>query len=97
MRLHSNFWGAYAERLEAFCNASDLLKESVERLKSAHWHIVCRGISELARMNHLASFEKTGSYTHSKNPILRREAQIAVLKLKEFSGLRFKALAAGVI
>lgn len=89
LKLHGNFSGEYADKLELFYVESGLIATSLEKLKSRKWHVKCKGIKELTQMHSLSAFSKILRYTNSKNEILRREAQLSVLKLEGFKGLVF--------
>lgn len=89
LKLHDNFSGEYAVKLEVFYLEAGLINDSNKKLKSAKWHIKCKGIKELTQMHGVSLYAKILKYTHSKNNVLRREAQFSVLKMKGFAGLSF--------
>lgn len=62
---------------------------SIQKLKSHTWHIKARGIQELYLMEQHDMLNQIYIYTNNKNEHIRTEAQIAIVRLLGFAGLRF--------
>ena len=81
--------GQSAKNLRALYLQLNLDKFALEMLNSGKWHIKAQAIQQLGVIgltSHLASIYR---YTNDKNELIRIEAQISVLKLYGFEGLRF--------
>ncbi|MDB5251658.1 MAG: hypothetical protein JWP27_827 [Flaviaesturariibacter sp.] len=66
-----------------------LQEDSLKRLRSKTWFVKARSIQELAEMRQNDQITKIYRETNSRNPYIRREAQIAVVKMTGIDGLRF--------
>jgi hypothetical protein len=66
-----------------------LQEDNVKRLQSKNWHVKARSIQELAEMKQTDIITRIYRETNSRNKYIRAEAQIAVVKLTGFDGLRF--------
>ena len=64
-------------------------KDSFQRFSSKAWHIKASGIQQLAEMQQAQYLIKIYRETNNRNAFVRSEAQIAVVKLTGFKGLRF--------
>jgi len=58
-------------------------QDSIRKLYSSKWHIQVKGFRELAFMNITEANSKIRLALKSKNSILRREAQVALVRLNE--------------
>jgi hypothetical protein len=89
IHLHDNFTGDAAVRLESVFRTIDLHKDSLQRLKSRRWHMVARGMRELALMNIREAVADISSFLEHKNEMLRYEARITIMKLSAQDPLSF--------
>jgi hypothetical protein len=81
--------GDAANNLRWLYEKLELDKESFRRFSSRNWHTKASGIQQLAEMQQAKYLVKIYRETNSRNPLVRTEAQIAVVKLTGFKGLRF--------
>jgi len=81
--------GDAAQNLRWLYEKLSLDKESFKRFSSKKWHVKASGIQQLAEMGQAKYLVKIYRDTNSKNAFVRTEAQIAVVKLTGFKGLRF--------
>jgi hypothetical protein len=81
--------GDAAQNLRWLYEKLKLDHDSYQLLKSKQWHLKAKGIQQLAEMQQTKYLLKIYRDTNSKNPFVRTEAQIAVVKLTGFKGLRF--------
>jgi hypothetical protein len=81
--------GSSGENLEKIYNQLNLHEISMRRLDNKHWHIKAKGIQELAIMNQHAYIEKILAHTNHADPMVRMEAQTAMVRLKGYDGLQF--------
>lgn len=81
--LMVNLSGDAAARLSELYYKLDLDRDSEEKALSAEWHIKVKGFRELALMNVTRANEEIIKCLHSKNSILRMEAQLALVRLGE--------------
>lgn len=89
LHLHDNFTGESADRLEKIFKLLDLHQDALERLKSKKWHVVARGMRELAFMNVKEAYGPISAYLTHKNEMLRYEARITLMKLNDEDHLAF--------
>ena len=64
-------------------------QDNLKRLQSKSWHVKSRSIQELAEMKQTDLITRIYRETNNRNKYIRAEAQIAVVKLTGFDGLRF--------
>lgn len=64
-------------------------KNALHLLESKKWHLRAYAIQQIGTMELKAHLTKIYRYTNSKNELVSIEAQIAVLNLLGFEGLRF--------
>ena len=62
---------------------------ALKNLSSKKWHLKAKAIQDIGIMNLKAHLSKIYRQTNNKNELVRMEAQIAVIKLIGFDGLRF--------
>lgn len=62
---------------------------SRQRMRSKKWHLKAQGIQELAIMNQHTDGSNILSLTNHKHPMVRMEAQTAMVRLKKYKGLNF--------
>lgn len=75
--------------LQKFYLTLALDKYALDKVSSYSWHIRAKGIQEIGIMGLKGYLTKVYGYTNNKNDLVRAEAQITVLKLFGFEGLRF--------
>lgn len=79
--LMVNLSGDAAEKLSELYYKLDLDRDSEEKALSSKWHIKVKGFRELALMNVTRVNEEIARCLHSRNSILRMEAQLALVRL----------------
>lgn len=84
-----NMSGQAAANICWFYETSGLHKDSLEQLKSKHWHVKARAIQQLAHLQQARYITRIYRLTNDKHELVRNEARIAVVKLTGFEGLRF--------
>lgn len=85
-----NFSGIVAENIVALYNKLGLREDSLEKMRNKRkWYLQARGIQELYLMDQKNLLTKIYRETNSKNEFVRSEAQIAIIYLTGFNGLRF--------
>lgn len=81
--------GSSAENLCTLFDKLELDKDTLVRLQSKEWHRKASAIQHLAEMKQAKHLVKIYRETNHANDFIRTEAQIAVVKLTGFQGLRF--------
>lgn len=85
-----NFSGIVAENIIVLYNKLGLLEDSLEKMKNKRkWYLRARGIQELYLMNQKNLLIKIYRETNNRNELVRSEAQIAIIYMTGFNGLRF--------
>lgn len=85
-----NFSGIVAENIVALYNKLGLREDSLEKMQNKRkWYLQARGIQELYLMDQKNLLTKIYRETNSKNDFVRSEAQIAIIYMTGFNGLRF--------
>jgi hypothetical protein len=85
-----NFSGIVAENIVALYNKLGLREDSLEKMRNKRkWYLQARGIQELYLMDQKNLLTKIYRETNSKNEFVRSEAQIAIIYMTGFNGLRF--------
>lgn len=87
--LHSNLHGTSAVKLRDLYFNLDLHKDSLKRVYSKKWYHMSKGLKELAQMDVKDANDYISEFVDHKNPILRSEAQVAMVKLSEDNPLGF--------
>ena len=80
--LHKNLLGESADKLRYLYRKLGLQQYSKRKLYSSSWHRVAKGISELADMGMQENSPLIQNFVNHPHPILRSEAQVALLKLE---------------
>jgi hypothetical protein len=88
-RLKKSLSGQPAENLEKLYRQLDLAGLSARSLRSRRWHRKARGIQELAAMNQAGFVAEIYPLTNHRHPVVRMEAQIALVFLQQYQGLGF--------
>jgi HEAT repeat protein len=85
-----NFSGTVAENIVALYNKLGLREDSLGKMRNKRkWYVQARGIQELYLMDQKNLLTKIYRETNSKNEFVRSEAQIAIIYMTGFNGLRF--------
>ncbi|MFP4289085.1 MAG: HEAT repeat domain-containing protein [Bacteroidales bacterium] len=87
--LHSNLHGTSAVKLRDLYFNLGLHKDSLKRVHSKKWYNMSKGLKELAQMDVKDANDYISKFVDHKNPILRSEAQVAMVKLSEDDPLGF--------
>ena len=62
---------------------------ALQLIASGRWHLMAKGIQQIGTMEVQEHLTKVYRYTNHKHELVRAEAQLAVLSLSGFEGLRF--------
>lgn len=85
-----NFSGLVAENIVSLYNKLGLNEDSLNKMNNKRkWYVKAKGIQELYLMDQKKLLTKIYRETNSTNEFVRSEAQIAILYLTGFKGLRF--------
>ena len=79
--LSVNLRGEAAEKLRDLYIRTGLHHDSIKKARSRRWHIKVKGFRELAFMDIRDANDEIIRCLHSRNDILRMEAQLALVKL----------------
>jgi HEAT repeat protein len=89
MKVKKNLTGRSAKALVTTYYALDLDKLSVAKLKRFAWKMKALGIRELGEMEHRESIPVISRFLSSKNPILREESIMALVRIDHENPLSF--------
>lgn len=89
IKLHRNYTGEYAKKIETCYYESSLINDSYQKLKCGQWSVQCEAIRELSEMNVTSSYALIAQYVSAPNLTLRQEAITAIIKLIGLKGLSF--------
>lgn len=89
MSLHKNLIGESADKLRHLYKQLGLQLYCKHKLYSGSWHVIAKGISELADMGIHKRSELIRTFVNHPHPTLRSEAQVALLKLKSETPFSF--------
>lgn len=89
VKTKDNISGKSAANLCALFEELSLDKDIAVHFQSPQWHRKAGAIQRLAEMQQTKYFVKIYRETNNENSLVRTEAQIAVVKLTGFKGLRF--------
>lgn len=87
--LHSNLYGETASKLRDLYFNLELHKDSLRKVYHRRWHTKSKGFREVAQMDVKDANDYISGFTNSKNPIIRVEAQVAMVKLSDEQPLAF--------
>jgi hypothetical protein len=93
MNMHKSVLGAAAANIRWLYIYLNLQEDAVKRLRSSIWYIKAGALQELAEMRQEKFVVNIYRETNNKNIFIRREAQLALVKLTGFEGLRFLNIA----
>jgi hypothetical protein len=88
-QLKSSLSGNPAENLEKLYLQLGLVAISARSLRSRRWYRKAQGIQELAVMNQSGFAAEIYPFTQHRHPVVRMEAQIAMVYFHQYQGLRF--------
>ena len=89
VQFHKTVHGAAAENIKWLYEKLDFKNDSLQQLTSHRWHKKAAAIQALAEMGQQDCITKIYRYTNHSNYYIRSAAQVAVVKLTGFEGLRF--------
>lgn len=84
-----NISGLSLFHLQQLYIQTSLDEDAIVLLKSNSWHIKAKAIQHLGIMGIRKTLNNIFTFTNDENELVRMEAQISVLKLSGFEGLRF--------
>ncbi len=84
-----NMSGAAGDFLQKLYLQLQLDQYALKNMSSKKWHIKAKAIQDLGIMDLKEHLSKIYRHTNNRNELIRMEAQIAVIKLIGFEGLRF--------
>jgi len=87
--LHSNLYGETAYKLRDLYFNLGLHKDSLRKVFSRRWDTKSKGFREVAQLDVKDANDYIAGFTNSKNPIIRVEAQVAMVKLSDEEPLAF--------
>ena len=87
--LYKNTVGQAAENIQSIYLSHDFPKYSLNKLNNWRWYIKAKGIKELSDMDFTDASKEIMQFINHENPMLRTEAQTALVKLSNFDALRF--------
>jgi hypothetical protein len=88
-QLKYSLSGQPGQNLEKLYRQLGLAELSARSLRSRRWHRKARGIQELAAMNQAGFVAEIYPLTNHRHPVVRMEAQIALVFLQQYQGLGF--------
>jgi hypothetical protein len=89
VRTRSNISGSAAENIRWLYETLDLDRDTLKRFSSSQWNQKATAIQHLAALQQSRHLVKIYRETNNCNVRIRNEAQLAVVKLTGFKGLRF--------
>jgi hypothetical protein len=89
VKIHRTISGRGAENIRWFFDRFELQADCLQNFESQKWNRKASAIQQLAEMKQLKYLTKIYKATNSKNRYVRTEAQVAIVKLTGFKGLRF--------
>jgi len=88
LKLDRELLGEVKHKLKAVYHQFNLIKDSRSKVASSKWHKKVQGIQEVSQMEVDNAMEVIIPYLNNQHSILRKEAQLAFLKMKGFDGLK---------
>lgn len=89
VKMHKSIAGQGATNLCWLYNHLELQDDSLKAFNSSRWHVKARAIQELSEMQQVRFLTRIYKAADNSNKYVRNEAQVALLKLAGFDGLRF--------
>ncbi|MFN2394149.1 MAG: HEAT repeat domain-containing protein [Bacteroidales bacterium] len=87
--LHSNLYGEAASKLRDLYFNLDLHKDSLRKVYRKRWFLKLKGFKEVAQLDVKDANDYISEFVNHKNPIIRVEAQVALVKLSDENPLGF--------
>ena len=87
--IHQDVIGDIADKLKILYVELELVTDSIKKMKSSRWHIQIKGMRELSDMKIKNVVKDIEVLTSHPNTILRKEAQLSLVKINGFKGLNF--------
>jgi hypothetical protein len=81
--------GSSEKNLQWLFGKTGLKSELLDQLKNKRWFIKSLAIQQMAALNQTDYLRKIYYYTNHENKLVRMDAQVAIVKLTGFKGLRF--------
>jgi len=89
VQFHKTIHGTAADNSKWLYEKLGFKNDSLQQLASRHWHKKAAAIQDLAAMGQQDCITSIYRYTNHSNYYIRSAAQIGVVKLTGFEGLRF--------
>ena len=89
IKLKKSLSGVPGDNVQKLYEQLGLNELSRARMNSKKWHLKAKGIQELAIMNQISYSPAILSLTNHKHPMVRMEAQTAMVHLHKYKGLDF--------
>lgn len=89
LNLYKDLSGSPARNLRQLYLSLQLYNDSIRKLKDPRWHIRTKGVKELSAMEARQGYSRIYRLVNHPNPILRMEAQLALIKMMDFQALTF--------
>ncbi len=89
VKARNNLTGVAAANLQFVYETFGLDQDSLRDFDSEKWFKKAAAIQQLSRLNQTQYLKRIYKETNNQNSLVRNEAQIAVVKLMGFPGLRF--------
>lgn len=89
LQIRKNMSGKAAENISWLYRTIGLHHDSLQKLATAQWHGKAAALQELAYLGAAEYHTLIYTLTHHKNIYVRHEAQVALVKMTGFKGLRF--------
>jgi hypothetical protein len=87
--LHSNLYGETASKLRDMYFNLELHKDSLRKVYSKRWYLKSKGFKEVAQLDVKDANDYISEFVNDKNPIIRVEAQVSLVKLSDEDPLGF--------
>ena len=87
--ISKKFRGITMENILWLFEKMNLEKQLLTNLRQRKWHRKAKAIKQLAYLQQKDSIKNIFSFTNHENDLLRMEAQIAIVKMIGFEGLKF--------
>lgn len=84
-----NFSGELNLRIKYFYEALGLKEVSVKKIHTKRWNLISKGIRELGLLGQPEYYQYIQPFANHDYLIIRREAQLALVRLKGLEGLEF--------
>lgn len=85
--LHHNFSGQYTQKIYNLYRDLQLCQVSLKKLNRWGWEHKVRGMYELSMLEFAPAFDKIAKLIYHRNGEVRRNARVAIVKLKKKEGL----------